>query len=48
MQSVKVPSFFLTNNTGAPQDELFVLMNPLSSNSYNCTFNSVDSISAIL
>jgi hypothetical protein len=48
MQNMKVPSFFLTNNTGAPQVELLGIMNTLSSNSYNCTFNSTNSTSDIL
>ena len=43
-----VPSFFLTNKTGAPQGEKLGLMNPRSNNSCNWIFNSLSSAGAIL
>src|SRR6187399_2948795 len=43
-----VPSFFLANNTGEPQGEELARINPLSSNSFICFFNSTNSDGAIL
>src|SRR3954470_15596926 len=37
------PSFFFTNNTGAPHGETLGRMNLFSSNSSNCFFNSANS-----
>lgn len=48
MHSLKVPSFFFTNNTGAPQYDTFVLINPRSNGSCNLDFSSFNSIRAIL
>ena len=47
MQSRMLPSFFFTNNTGAPQGETLGLMKPLSSSSCNYAFNSLNSAGAI-
>ncbi|KAJ0715028.1 hypothetical protein HanPI659440_Chr13g0496361 [Helianthus annuus] len=38
-----LPSFFLTNNTGAPQGDTLGLMNPLSSRSWIWDINSCNS-----
>nr|GEZ78422.1 hypothetical protein [Tanacetum cinerariifolium] len=40
MHILNDPSFFLTNNTGAPQGEELGLMKPLSESSCNCSDNS--------
>ena len=48
MQSHWEPSFFLTNKTGAPQGELLGQINPLSSNSCICIFNSANFEEAVL
>ncbi|KAJ0439109.1 hypothetical protein HanHA300_Chr16g0621591 [Helianthus annuus] len=42
-----LPSFFFTNNTGAPHGETLGLMNPRSRSSCNCSFNSFNSNGAI-
>jgi len=42
-----LPSFFFTNNTGAPQGETLCLINPLSEYSCNCFFSSASSMGAI-
>jgi len=44
----RVPSFFLTNNTGAPHGDTLRRMKPFSSSSCNCTFNFFNSAGAIL
>ncbi|KAJ0615098.1 hypothetical protein HanIR_Chr02g0070121 [Helianthus annuus] len=40
------PSFFLTNNTGAPHGDELGCIKPFSSRSSNCFFSSCISISA--
>ena len=47
MHNLNDPSFFFTNNTGAPQGEVLGLMNPLSSRSCNYAFSSFNSAGAI-
>ena len=42
------PSFFFTNNTGAPYGEMLGLIKPLSNNSCNCILSSPNSAGAIL
>ncbi|GKC50336.1 reverse transcriptase domain-containing protein [Tanacetum coccineum] len=42
-----LPSFFLTNKTGAPQGETLGLIKPFSNISCNCSFNSFNSTGAI-
>ena len=44
----QVMSFFLANNTGAPQGEVFCLLKPMSNNSCNWTLSSCNSTGAIL
>ena len=48
MHNRRVLSLFLENRTGVPQGEVLGLMKPLSSNSYNWTLSSCNSIDAIL
>ena len=48
MHNLVVPSFFFTNNTGAPQGDTFGQMKPLSTRSCNYVFNSFNSVEAIL
>ena len=48
MHILREPSFFFTNNTGAPHGEILGLMKPLSRRSFNCSFNSFNSAGAIL
>ena len=48
MQSQRVLSFFLENNTGAPQGEVLCLIKPLFNNSYNWTLSSFNSEGTIL
>ena len=48
MHIMREPSFFLTNNTGAPHGEILGLMKPLYTRSFNCSFNSVSSAGDIL
>ena len=48
MHILREPSFFFTNNTGAPHGEILGLMKPLSTRSFNCSFNSLSSAGAIL
>ena len=43
MHNLRVPSFFFTNNTSAPQGDTLGLMYPLSSISFNYDFNSTSS-----
>ena len=43
-----IPSFFFINNTRAPQGDTLDRMKPLSTRSYNCVFNSFNSVGAIL
>ena len=47
MHKRRLPSFFLTNNTGAPHGDVLVLTKPLLNNSSICTFNSFSSAGAI-
>src|SRR5579862_8105877 len=47
MHILMEPSFFLTNNTGAPHGDTLGLTKPLSNNSCNCVFNSPNSAGAI-
>ena len=47
MHNLNDPSFFFTNNTGAPQGEELGLMNPLSNRSCNCVFSFFNSAGAI-
>src|SRR5688500_5953064 len=46
MHSLKLSSFFFTNSAGHPQGEVLGRINPLSSNSCNCFFNSANSAGA--
>ena len=48
MHNLKKPSFFLTKSTGAPQGDTLGRTKPLSTKSCNCTFNSFNSVGAIL
>src|SRR6266487_7073213 len=48
MHNLILPSFFLTNNTGAPHGDTLGRMNFFSSNSSNCFFNSFNSDADIL
>ena len=48
MYILKEPSFFFTNNIGAPNGEILGLMKPLSRRCFNCSFNSLSSAGAIL
>ena len=48
MHSLKLSSFFFKNKAGHPQGEVLGWMNPLSSNSCNCLFNSANSVGGIL
>ena len=41
------PSFFLTNNTGAPQRDTLGRMNPLSNRSCSCDLSSFSSVGAM-
>src|SRR6266487_4193360 len=43
MHNLILPSFFLTNNTGAPQGDTLGRMNFFSNNSSSCFFNSFNS-----
>ncbi|MFS8024697.1 hypothetical protein Hanom_Chr16g01466431 [Helianthus anomalus] len=43
MHILKVPSFFFTNNTGAPQGEELGRMKPFSKSSCNCFDSSSSS-----
>src|SRR3954469_20322446 len=43
MHSLIVPSFFLTNNTGAPHGDILFSMNFSSINSSSCTLSSTNS-----
>ena len=45
--TVMNPSFFLTNNIGAPHDDVLGRTKPLSNKSCNYTFNSFSSVGAI-
>ncbi|KAJ0533507.1 hypothetical protein HanIR_Chr09g0409141 [Helianthus annuus] len=46
MHILKVPSFFFTNNTGAPQGEELGQMKPLSKSSCSCLDSSSSSVGA--
>ena len=48
MHILREPSFFFTNNTGAPHGEILSLMKPLSRRSFNYSFNSLSSAGDIL
>lgn len=48
MPSLKLPSFFSTNNTIAPQGDKAGLMYPLSRISFSCNFNYTSSRILIL
>src|ERR1017187_7189368 len=47
MHNRNVPSFFLTNSTGAPHGDVLGLINPLSNISSNCALSSFSSAGAI-
>ncbi|KAK9143014.1 hypothetical protein Syun_012414 [Stephania yunnanensis] len=47
MQSLKLSSFFLTNNIGAPQGDMLGRMNPNSNNSFSWALCSSNSLGAI-
>ena len=47
MHILRDPSFFFTNNTGAPHGEILGIMKPSSSNSLSSSFNSFNSAGAI-
>ncbi|KAJ0568588.1 hypothetical protein HanIR_Chr06g0297881 [Helianthus annuus] len=46
MHILKVPSFFFTKGTGAPQGEEIGRINPLSKISCSCVDSSSDSVGA--
>ncbi|KAJ0458099.1 hypothetical protein HanIR_Chr15g0781231 [Helianthus annuus] len=46
MHILKVPSFFFTNSTGAPQGEELGRMKPLSKSSCSCLDSSSSSVGA--
>jgi hypothetical protein len=48
MHSLKNWSFFFTNKAGQPQGEVLGWIYPLSKISFNCTFNSANSLGVIL
>ena len=48
MHILREPSFFSTNNIGAPHGEILALMKPLSRRSFNFSLNSLISAGAIM
>lgn len=48
MQNLKVPSFFFTNNTGAPHEETFGRINFVSHNYCNWILHLTNSVGTIM